>query len=402
MVDFLANGLAIAELLADNAGGSAIDTDGDGGANKADEYVEIQNGSGNTVSLDGIEIWSQKNGLLFAFPDGETLAPGATATVVGEYTGTPPAGFYDAGNANNINFLPDGEGGLWDSIFLLDTTTAPPSYTVFSYGTPPRAPAPPGGFPSDAVQIGPGESINSSSPNGAGFSRDLNGDFVEGSPDPGTPDFLCIATGALIETVDGPVAIEHLRPGTRVFGHDGGAHELIAIGQTTHSAARLALLPGLCPVEVATGTLGATSPLRLSPNHCVLIETPLSDVLFSGPALVPAKALEHAALARAAPNGVDTRYFHLLFADHIVLKASGVWVESLYLGAMAQSWVRAQRQAGQLTERDAETTDRIAHPRKAYRALKAHEARLLIANIAQSHLGQAHRSEVNPTEHPLN
>ncbi|MEO1309042.1 MAG: lamin tail domain-containing protein, partial [Pseudomonadota bacterium] len=105
MVDFLANGLAIAEILADNAGGQAIDTDGDGGSNKADEYVEIQNGFGTTVSLDGIEIWSQKDGLLYAFPDGETLAPGETATVVGEYTGTPPAGFYDAGGSANTNFL---------------------------------------------------------------------------------------------------------------------------------------------------------------------------------------------------------------------------------------------------------------------------------------------------------
>lgn len=381
MVDFLANGLAIGEILADNAGGSAIDTDGDGGSNKADEYVEIQNGSASTVSLDGIEIWSEKDGLLFAFPNGETLAPGATATVVGEYTGSPPAGFYDAGGANNINFLQDGEGSKFDSIFLLDTTTGPPSYVVLSYGTPPRAPTLPDGFPSNAQQIGSGESINSSSPNGAAFSRNSDGDFVEGSPDPGVPDFLCIAAGTLIETQSGPVPVEDLRPGHNVRGRDGRLHALVAIGKSRASGALLVAAPQLGPIEIPPGALGATLPVRVSPNHCVLIESAAADLLFDGPALIPAKALVSAGLAYPASQETDTEYFHLLFDRHIAVCASGVWVESLYLGAPGQTWVAMQRATGTLAERDPAETDRVRHPKKAFRVLKTHEAQLLLANL---------------------
>ena len=77
------NGIIISEILADNAGGSAIDTDNDGNTNKSDEFIELQNTTGSTISLDGYEIWSETNGLLYSFGSGDTIAPGDTATVVG-------------------------------------------------------------------------------------------------------------------------------------------------------------------------------------------------------------------------------------------------------------------------------------------------------------------------------
>ncbi|MEO1453680.1 MAG: Hint domain-containing protein [Pseudomonadota bacterium] len=399
MVDFLANGLAIAEILADNAGGQAIDTDGDGGSNKADEYVEIQNGFGTTVSLDGIEIWSQKDGLLYAFPDGETLAPGETATVVGEYTGTPPAGFYDAGGSANTNFLEDGEGSKWDTIFLLDTTTGPPSYVTLTYGTQAQPPSPPSGFPTNAVQIGPGEIIDSSAPNGASFTRNSDGEFVEATPDPGTPDFLCIAEGALVVTLHGRKPVERLAPGDQVRSQDGRYHAVVAIGRATHPQAVLAALPALTPIELPPGVLGATHPLRLSPNHCVLIDSPLAELLFDGPVLVAAKDLVAAGLARPAPQDGGADYIHLLFNDHIVLDASGVWVESLFLGQPGQSWVATQRAAGTLTETDASETDRIRHAQKAFRTLKSHEARLLAASLAGDASSRHQGADAHPASH---
>jgi hypothetical protein len=97
----LSNGLFISEFLADNAGGGAFDTDGDGGANKADEFVEIQGFKNSAISLDGVELWSAKRGLLYQFGSGDNVAAGGTATVVGQYDGTPPSGFYDAGLPDN-------------------------------------------------------------------------------------------------------------------------------------------------------------------------------------------------------------------------------------------------------------------------------------------------------------
>ena len=53
MANFLNGVLFISEIMADNAGANAVDVDGDGVANKADEFVEIQNAGGGPVSLDG-------------------------------------------------------------------------------------------------------------------------------------------------------------------------------------------------------------------------------------------------------------------------------------------------------------------------------------------------------------
>ncbi|MEM9972762.1 MAG: Hint domain-containing protein [Pseudomonadota bacterium] len=378
MPDFLANGLAISEILADNAGGTAIDTDGDGGINKADEYIEIQNGTANTVSLSGIQIWSQKNGLLFEFPTGATIGPGETATVLGEYTGPTPPGFFDSGGPANFNFLPDGEGSQWDSIFLLDTTTAPPSYVSLSYGTPPRAPNPPSGFPDNAVQLGAGESINSSAPNGIAFSRNASGDFEEGTPSPGVPDFICIGAGALIDTTEGLQLIETLTPGTRVLGRDGRAHTLVAVGWAHHGPATLAALPHIAPIAVETGSFGATRPLSLSPNHCLCVETPLSTLLFDGPVLVPAKALQSTGQARPAPFARGVTYFHLLFEEHVVLRASGVWVEALFTSGPARRWLEAQGHRGHLAEIAPGAAQEIRHHAKAFRSLRLFEARLLL------------------------
>ena len=80
MADFL-NGIFISEILADHAGGQAVDVDGDGNTNKADEFIEMGNASGAPISLDGYELWSETNGLLFAFDADDVLNAGGTATV---------------------------------------------------------------------------------------------------------------------------------------------------------------------------------------------------------------------------------------------------------------------------------------------------------------------------------
>tara|TARA_R110002074_G_scaffold400693_1_gene596737 strand:+ start:254 stop:655 length:402 start_codon:yes stop_codon:yes gene_type:complete len=125
------DGLIISEILADNAGGAAIDTDGDGNTNKSDEFIEIQNTTGSPLSLDGYEIWSEKQGELYRFGPSDTIASGGTATVVGNYDGT--------------------------------------------------------------TRIGAGEQIDSNAPNGTAFARNADGDFEETSPDPGNPGMPCFA-----------------------------------------------------------------------------------------------------------------------------------------------------------------------------------------------------------------
>jgi len=323
-------GLIISEILADNAGNAASDTDGDGSANKADEFVEIQNTSNSTVSLDGFELWSEKVGLLYAFGASDTIAGGQTATVVAEYTGTPPPGFYDSGESNNVNWLPDGEGQKFDSIFLVNRDTG--EYVVLSYGDPPRTPTLPGTFPGTA-RIGAGEAIDSNSPNGVAFARNTDGDFVETSPDPGTPGVPCFCPGTMISTDQGPVAVEDLKPGMLLWSRDAGFVPLRAVRRAVISAGRANADPTLWPILLTQGVLSLRTAIKVSPNHRFLLNAPQASLLFgAAEVLVAAKHLIGDGAVQMNPQGKPLTYYHLLLDTHTILMAQGIWTESLFLG----------------------------------------------------------------------
>ncbi|MEM7213406.1 MAG: Hint domain-containing protein [Pseudomonadota bacterium] len=335
MPDFL-DGLFIGEMLVDNpsGGGSGTDTDGDGGNTKADEYVEIQNASGAPVSLDGYEIWSEDRGLLYSFDAGDTIGTDKTATVVGEYTGTPPDGFYDAGHSNTHNFLEDGEGTKNDSIFLVNTDTG--EYVVFSYGDPPQAPSLPTGFPG-TTQIGIGETLNSAGPNNVAFVRDADGNMVEGAPNPGIAGPVCYCPGTLILTDRGEIPVEELRVGDRLVTADNGLQPVLWIGVSHHTFEQGPHMHK--PIEIKAGSLGDGRPhstLMVSPQHHFLLEGPIVDE--------PCETCEVLALAKAlvgldrirAMNGKrQISYYSLLCARHEVIMAAGVWSETLYPGPTA-------------------------------------------------------------------
>ncbi|WP_299690887.1 Hint domain-containing protein [uncultured Tateyamaria sp.] len=325
MADFL-NGIFISEILADNAGGSAVDVDGDGNTNKADEYIELGNASGAPVSLDGYELWSEKNGALFAFDVNDVLNPGEAATVVGNYAGGDSGGFYDAGIAENGNFIPDGEGQKFDSIFLVDTNTG--QYIVLSYGQPPRVPTLPTGFPG-TTQVGSGESLNSNAPNGTAFARDANGNLIETTPTPGTPGIACFTAGTMILTRHGERPVETLAPGDGVPTYDNGMQRLVGICAQTIPPAALLRDPALRPLRVDGAPFDVTGSTLLSPAHCLLFQSAMAEALFEcSEVLLRARHLELAGFARPElPRGGVT-YYHLMFAEHEMVLADGFWSET--------------------------------------------------------------------------
>lgn len=322
------DGLIFSEFLVDNAIGTGFDTDGDGTDNKSDEYIELQNTTGSAISLDGYELWSDDRGLLFSFGPGDTIAPGQTATIVGEYTGTPPAGYYDAGLGEGNNFLEDGEGSRNDTIYLVNTATG--EYIAFSYGDPSQPPSPPPGFPGTS-QSGTGESIESGAPNGTAFTRDANGDWVEGSPDPGSPGVVCFTAGTRIATPCGERPVEELRVGDLVTTHGSGAQQIRWIACRTLGLKELAAMPKLRPIALEPGWTGLNRRLLLSPQHAILVKTSESSKRYLARAAQLARM--KGGFVRVA-NGIrKVTYIHFLLPKHEIVFANGVATESFYPGA---------------------------------------------------------------------
>ena len=140
----------------------------------------------------------------------------------------------------------------------------------------------------------------------------------------------CFVAGTLIDTPDGPRPVEALGVGDRVTTRDGGTQPVLwrAARQVGHD--ELAQTPALRPVEIRAGALGNARPLRVSGQHAVLLATPLGERLVR--ALHLAAAAPH--LARVMVGRRQVRYHHLLLPAHALLRADGVWSESLWPGPM--------------------------------------------------------------------
>lgn len=361
------NGLIISEILADNPNSNGTDVDGDGNTNKADEFIELQNTSGKPLSLEGYEVWSQQNGKLFAFDDDAVVAPLSAATIVGNYSGDVPDGFYDAGLSEGGNFLQDGENSKFDAIFLVNSKTG--EYIVFNYGDPPQDPAAPFGFPG-TQQLGDGETFVSNSPNGVAIARNSDGEFEHATPTPGSSNVVCFTTGTLIATSRGDMLVQWLRPGDEVITCDRGLQPLRAVR-------RMAQGDGGPTILFPAGTVGNDRPIRVSPAHRMLVRQPLAELLAgSAEALVPARHfLGHAGIRHCA---LPHTYIHLLFDHHEILRANGAQTESLFMGDLArdktlspQSW-RLQ---------DGLKLSDFAHGRTVRPVLKSFEAQLVLSDM---------------------
>ncbi|MEO1681152.1 MAG: Hint domain-containing protein [Pseudomonadota bacterium] len=325
------NGLIFSEFLLDNPKfDPGIDTDGDGNQNKSDEYIELQNTTGQSVSLDGYELWSDAKGLLHAFGSGDAIAPGQTATIVGEYTGSLPDGYHEAGLSEGDDFLVDGEGGKNDSLYLVNTSTG--EYISFSYGDPPQPPSPPAGFPG-TTQVGLGEALDTNAPNGIAVIRDASGEWTEGAGTPGTPGVPCFVAGTLIRTPDGDRRVEDLRTGDLVLTRSSGPMPILWMGTQTFGPKTLSARPDLRPIALEPRWTGAPARTLVSPQHGVLV------AWSGGPEERLARAIQLARLGggavRVAEGARSVRYVHFLLPHHEIVYGNGLAMESFYPGPWA-------------------------------------------------------------------
>lgn len=146
--------------------------------------------------------------------------------------------------------------------------------------------------------------------------------------------FSALARGALITTVDGPVAVEDILPGTLVQTENGIEQLLWKGCQTIHPATQAGLRLFRIPAD-ALG-LGRPAPdLMLGPSaRLVSRRSDLRDRLGTDAALVPINALADGMnIVEITPiSAVQT--YHLGFARHCVFPINGIEVESVHPGTI--------------------------------------------------------------------
>lgn len=136
----------------------------------------------------------------------------------------------------------------------------------------------------------------------------------------------CFASGTLIETPKGAVAIEEIRAGDLVETLDNGPQPVLWAGLRYCSLGALQVLEKQRPVQIAPNALGRGVPsrqLQLSRQHRVMLTVRGREIL------VPAIKLVGRPGVRIAPPTEAVTYHHLLFAQHEVLVANGASCESL-------------------------------------------------------------------------
>jgi hypothetical protein len=173
----------------------------------------------------------------------------------------------------------------------------------------------------------------------SGYIRAMDGgekDFT----DPFQPiTIICFADGTLIDTPNGPVPVEQLRPGDMVVTRDSGPLPLRWVGRRVLSPDVLKMQPNLRPIQVAQDTFGAGLPasdLTLSPNHRLMLSDWRVEMLFGEPdVLVAVRMLQDNGNISVADAPRGIAYNHLLFDRHEIVFANAMPSESLYPGPVA-------------------------------------------------------------------
>ncbi|WP_050518464.1 Hint domain-containing protein [Pseudorhodobacter antarcticus] len=157
----------------------------------------------------------------------------------------------------------------------------------------------------------------------------------------------CFTPGTMVVTQKGECAVESLVPGDKVLTRDSGYQTLRWVRARDVSGAELAATPAFQPVCLAAGALGAGLPVRdmtVSPQHRFLMSGTRAEMLFGEhEVLVSALHLinDHSVLRVSVPH---VTYIHLMFDQHEIIRADGVWTESFQPGDMTSaSMDHAQR-----------------------------------------------------------
>jgi Hint domain len=185
----------------------------------------------------------------------------------------------------------------------------------------------------------------------------------------------CFVAGTLIATPAGERRVESLQPGDLVMTHDHGPQPVRWVGQR-----RVAATGALAPIRIRANTFGDHRMLMLSPQHRILVRDSLAELLFGeAEVLVAAKDLVNDASIRICEGGM-VDYVHILFDRHQVVFSEGLATESFLPGRQTTESLE-QAMVDEICAIFPELNPRTGsgYGPAARRALKAHEAQVLLA-----------------------
>lgn len=190
----------------------------------------------------------------------------------------------------------------------------------------------------------------------------------------------CFVAGTLIDTKDGKRPIESLQPGDLVKTKDDGFQPLRWIGTRTVAAEG-----DMAPIEFKANALGRHKKIRFSPEHRILIQDAIAEILFGeAEVLVAAKNLVNDHSIHRCTGGQVT-YVHLMFDRHQVIFSEGMASESFLPGPQTTSLFEQQTLAEickLFPELDPNTGD--GYSPAARRTLRRYEADLWRTQNAQA------------------
>ena len=187
-------------------------------------------------------------------------------------------------------------------------------------------------------------------------------------------NIICFAAGTRIATPQGDRPVESLRAGDMVLTRDDGPQPLQWVGR------RAALADASqAPVTFAPGTMGNARPLRVSPQHRMLVGGWRAQLYFGADeVLVPAVSLcDGDGIRQDAPGPVV--YHHLLTPRHAVIAAEGAAAETFLPAAMGLDGIDARDRAALFAARPDLRADLSAYGPAARPTPRARLARLLAA-----------------------
>jgi Hint domain len=192
---------------------------------------------------------------------------------------------------------------------------------------------------------------------------------------------VCFATGTRIKTDLGPVAVENLHCGSRVWTADHGFRPVRWISRRTVTLAEQMANLHLCPVEIAAGALGPGLPrrmLRVSPQHRICLSGWQAELHYGQPeVLVPAHALTNGGTIRTVPPVADVTYVHFLLDGHQIVKAEGLRTESFFPSSLSLQGVDRAARAELLALFPSLGTLATQFPATARPVVRPHDARLV-------------------------